>query len=110
MGKGKIFPIKLRLIPRSFVSDAKICLFVAFPEFHFRDKRHLDSHGVQHLENGFKTLLAMCPIARRNSAESSDWLTIFKYSATISSLSRYSAISKTVVSFFFHLAFLAKLL
>lgn len=100
MGKGKIFPIKLRLIPRSFLSNARFRLFAALSKFHFRDKRHLDSHGVQHLENGFETRLAVCLMARRNSAGSSDSLTIFKYSATISSLSRYSAISKTVVSFF----------
>ena len=55
MGKGKIFPIKLHLVPGSFFGDAKFFLFGAFPEFHFRDKRHLDSHGVQYLENGFET-------------------------------------------------------
>ncbi len=36
----------LHPISRPFLSDAKICLFAAFPEFHFRDKRHLDSHDV----------------------------------------------------------------
>ena len=70
--KFKYFP--LRLIPRPFLSDAKRRLFRAFPEFHFRDESHLDSHGVQHLENGFKTRLAVCPMARRNSAGSSDSL------------------------------------
>ena len=54
MGKGKIFPIKLHLVPGSFFGDAKFFLFDTLSEFHFRDKRHLDSHGVQHLENGFK--------------------------------------------------------
>lgn len=58
MGKGKICPIKLHLIPRSFLSDAKSCLFSALSKFHFRDKCHLDSHGVQHLENGFKTRMS----------------------------------------------------
>jgi hypothetical protein len=75
MGKGKIFPIKLHFISHSLFGDAKFCLFAAFSEFHFRDKRHLDSHGVQHLENGFKARLAVCPMARRNSAGSSDLLT-----------------------------------
>lgn len=36
----------LHLIPRSFLGDAKSFLFGTLSEFHFRDKRHLDSHGV----------------------------------------------------------------
>lgn len=75
MGKGKIFPIKLHPISRPFLCNAKCCLFAAFSEPHFRDKRHLDSHGVQHLENCFKARLAVWPMARRNSAGSSDLLT-----------------------------------
>ena len=75
-GKRKNLPDKtLHPISRPFLCNAKFFLFAALSEFHFRDKRHLDSHGVQHLENGFKARLAVCPMARRNSAGSSDLLT-----------------------------------
>ena len=44
----------LHLIPRPFLRNAKFRLPAAFSEFHFRDERHLNSHGVQHLENCFE--------------------------------------------------------